>query len=42
MENKMDYKKVRSLFLLKDKNIYPAYKIHHGLCTCKENYIGES
>ena len=38
----MDYKSVRSLFPLKEKSIYPAYKIHHGLCTCKENYIGES
>ena len=26
-------KKVKSLFPLKDKNIYPACKIYHGLCS---------
>ena len=35
-------KKVKSLFPLKDKNIYPACKIYHGLCSCQENYIDES
>ena len=35
-------KKVKSLFPLKDKNIYPACKIYQGLCSCKENYVGES
>ena len=33
---------VQSLFPSKDKNIYPACKINHELCSCKENYIGES
>ena len=35
-------KKVKGLFPLKDKNIYPVGKIYDGLCSCKENYIGES
>ena len=35
-------KKVKSLFPLKDKNIFPTYKIYHGLCSCKKKYIGES
>ena len=35
-------KKVKGLFLLKDKKIYLACKIDHGLRSCKENYIGES
>lgn len=35
-------KKVKRLFQLKDKNIYPECKIYHGLCSPKENYIGES
>lgn len=35
-------KRVKKLFPLKDKNTYPTCKIYHGLCFCKENYIGES
>ena len=35
-------KKVKSLFPLKGKNIYPACKISNLLCFYKENYISES
>ena len=28
-------KKVRSFFLLKDKNLYPSCKIYYGLCSCE-------
>ena len=35
-------KKVKSFFPLKNKSIYPACKIHHGLCSCNANYIGKS
>ena len=34
-------KKAKSLFPFKDENIYPACKIYHGLCSCKEKYIGD-
>lgn len=34
-------KKVKRLFPLKDKNVYPTCKIYHRLCSCKQNYIGE-
>ena len=35
-------KKAKRLFPLKDKDICPACKLYHGLCSCKEKYIGES
>ena len=35
-------KKVRQLFPLKEKNPYPSCKIYEGVCSCKENYIGET
>ena len=35
-------RKVKSLFVLKDKNPYPACKIYEGKCTCGETYIGET
>ena len=35
-------KKIKSLFPLKDKNIYPAWRICYGLSFCKGNYICES
>lgn len=35
-------KKVKSLFPLRDQNIYPVCKIYHGLCSCKENCLSES
>ena len=38
----MDKKTVNSLYLLKEKNIYAAYKIHLVLSSWWENYIAES
>ena len=35
-------KKVRQLFPLKKKNPYPSCKIYEGVCSCKENYVGET
>ena len=35
-------RKIRSLFNIKDKNLYPACKIYYGECVCGENYIGET
>ena len=35
-------KKVKQLFNLKDKNPYPSSVIYEGICTCGENYIGET
>ena len=35
-------KNVRSFFPLKDKNLHPLYKIYYGLCSCGEDYIGET
>ena len=35
-------KKVKSFFPLKDKNMYPSCKVYQGVCTCTENYIGET
>ena len=35
-------KKIRSLFPLKDKSKYPACIIYEGVCSCGENYIGET
>ena len=35
-------KKVKSLFPLKDCNLYPPSKIYKGICSCGETYIGET
>ena len=35
-------KKVRSFFLLKDKNLHPSCKSYYGICPCGEDYIGET
>ena len=35
-------KKVKSLFLLKDRNLHPSYKIYKGICSFGETYIGET
>ncbi len=39
---KLSKRKVKKLFPLKEKNPYPACKIYEGVCSCKENYIGET
>lgn len=39
---KWSTKKVRQLFNVKDKNPYPACKIYEGICTCGNNYVGET
>ena len=33
---------MRNLFRLKSTNSHPAGVIYEGICTCKENYIGET
>ena len=35
-------KKARQLFPSKEKNPYPSCKIYEGVCSYKENYIGET
>ena len=35
-------KKVQSFFPLKDKNLHPTSKIYYGLCSCGEDYVGET
>ena len=35
-------RKLSSLFRLKDKNLYPAWKIYYGKCQCGEDYVGET
>ena len=35
-------KKVRSFFRVKDKTIYPACQIYHGICECGKDYVGET
>ena len=35
-------KNMRNLFHLKSKNPHTACAIYEGVCTCKENYIGET
>ena len=35
-------KKMRNLFRLKSKNPHQACSMYEGVCTCKENYIGET
>ena len=32
---------LKSLFSLKDKDLYPACKINTGICSCESTYIGE-
>ena len=39
---KLITKKVKSLFSLKDKNLYPACQIYKGMCVSDETYIGET
>ena len=34
-------KKIRNLFHLKSEKPHPTCTICKGVCTCKENYIGE-
>ena len=34
--------KFRSFFPLKDKNLHPSCKIYFGLCSCGEDYVGET
>ena len=36
------FRKQRKLFPLKEKNPYPSCKIYEGVCSCKENYVGET
>ena len=38
----MENKESRRFFPLKKKNPYPSCKIYEGVCSCKENYIGET
>ena len=33
---------MRNLFRLKNKNFHQACAMYEGVCTCKENYIGET
>ena len=33
---------MRNQFHLKSKNPHPACAIYEGICTCKENYFGET
>ena len=35
-------RKMKTLFNLQDPCIHPACKIHKGVCTCEETYIGET
>ena len=36
-------RKMKTLFKIKDKNLYPACKIYYGKCEhCGDNYIGET
>ena len=30
------------MFPLKDKNLHPSCKIFYGLCSCGEDYVGET
>ena len=34
--------KVKTLFRVKDKSLHQACKIYKGVCSCSENYIGET
>ena len=48
VQNKFDFrikwvtKKVKSLFQLKDRNPYPSCTIYKGICSCGDNYVGET
>ena len=35
-------KKIKTLFHLKDKNLYPTCKIYYWVCECREDYIGKT
>ena len=35
-------KKVKQLFKLKSRNIYPSSLIYKGVCSCQESYISET
>ena len=35
-------KEVRQFFSLKEKNPYPSCKIYERVCSCKENYTGQT
>ena len=35
-------KKMKNMFCLKKRNPHPACVIYEGICTYKENYIGET
>ena len=35
-------KKFRSFFPFKDKNLHPSCKNYYGLCSCGEDYVGET
>ena len=34
--------KVKSLFLLKDRNLHPSCKIYKGICSCGATYISKA
>ena len=38
----LQLKWIKILFKLKDNCLHPAYKIYHGVCSCRETYIGET
>ena len=35
-------KKFRSFFPLKDKNLHPSCKMYYSLCSCGEDYVGQT
>lgn len=35
-------RKVKSLFVLKDRTLYPSCKVYKGECSCGESYVGET
>ena len=35
-------RKLKSLFKLKDKNLYPSCVVYYGECYCGANYVGET
>ena len=32
---------LKSLLSLKDKDVYPAYKVYKGICSCESIYLGQ-
>ena len=34
--------KIRSSFLLKDKNLHPHCAVYEGTCSCSQKYVGET